>query len=179
MAAASSPQRFIFKVILMGDYAVGKTCIIRRYVSDSFSEDYKASIGVDITSQQLRFELHEVQLQIWDMSGQTDFRQVRTQFMSGTDCAILVFDLTRPNSLDNISSWINEIYASTPNIPLVLVGNKADLVNERQVDPDAVKRIIDEFRMLFYIETSAKSGSNVNQLFNDIAQKLLVDISPH
>jgi small GTP-binding protein len=162
----------------MGDYAVGKTCIIRRYVSDSFSEDYKASIGVDITSQQLQFELHEVQLQIWDMSGQTDFRQVRTQFMSGTDCAILVFDLTRPSSLENISSWINEIYATTPNIPLVLVGNKADLINERKVDSEAVKRIVEEFRMFFYIETSAKSGSNVTPLFQDVAQKLMSDISP-
>jgi small GTP-binding protein len=160
----------------MGDYAVGKTCIIRRYVSDTFIEDYKASIGVDITSQELTFEKNQVQLQIWDMSGQTDFKLVRSQFMSGTDMGIIVFDLTRPSSLENVSRWINEIHAMVPKLPLVLVGNKADLTNERQISREAAEKALADHNMLFYSETSAKSGENIIQLFNDIAQQLLEDI---
>lgn len=157
----------------MGDYAVGKTCIIRRYVSDTFIEDYKASIGVDITSQELSFDKDDVQLQIWDMSGQTDFKLVRSQFMSGTDMGIIVFDLTRPSSLQNVSRWINEIHAMVPKLPLVMVGNKADLVNERQISKELAEEKMKEHNMLFYVETSAKSGENIIQLFNDIAQQLL------
>ena len=160
----------------MGDYAVGKTCIIRRYVSDTFIEDYKASIGVDITSQELTFEKGEVQLQIWDMSGQTDFKLVRSQFMSGTDMGIIVFDLTRPSSLENVSRWINEIHAMVPKLPLVLVGNKSDLTNERQIPKEAAENAAKEHDMIWYLETSAKSGDNIIQLFKDIAQQLLTDM---
>jgi Ras-related protein Rab-6A len=160
----------------MGDYAVGKTCIIRRYVSDTFIEDYKASIGVDITSQELTFEKNQVQLQIWDMSGQTDFKLVRSQFMSGTDMGIIVFDLTRPSSLENVTRWINEIHAMVPKLPLVLVGNKADLTNERQITKEAAEKALTDHNMLFYTETSAKSGTNIIQLFDDITQKLLADV---
>jgi small GTP-binding protein len=171
-------QRWIFKVILMGDYAVGKTCIIRRYVSNTFIEDYKASIGVDITSQELKFDKTDVQLQIWDMSGQTDFKLVRSQFMSGTDLGIVVFDLTRPSSLDNVSRWMNEIHAMLPDLPLVLVGNKTDLVNERQISKEVAEKATKENNMLFYRETSAKSGENITKLFNDIAQHLLANMQP-
>ena len=176
MAETPSSQRWIFKVILMGDYAVGKTCIIRRYVSNTFIEDYKASIGVDITSQELSFEKGQVQLQIWDMSGQTDFKLVRSQFMSGTDMGVIVFDLTRPSSLDNVSRWINEIHAMVPKLPLVLVGNKSDLTNERQILKEAAEKKAKEHEMLQYLETSAKSGENIIELFKDIAQQLLADM---
>ena len=160
----------------MGDYAVGKTCIIRRYVSNTFIEDYKASIGVDITSQELSFEKGQIQLQIWDMSGQTDFKLVRSQFMSGTDMGIIVFDLTRPSSLDNVSRWINEIHAMVPKLPLVLVGNKSDLTNERQILKETAEKKAKEHEMLQYLETSAKSGENIIELFKDIAQQLLADM---
>ncbi|MFX1565673.1 MAG: Rab family GTPase [Promethearchaeota archaeon] len=175
MAEESLAQRWIFKVILMGDYAVGKTCIIRRYVSNTFIEDYKASIGVDITSQELTFKKDKVQLQLWDMSGQTDFKLVRSQFMSGTDIGIIVFDLTRPSSLENVSRWVNEIHAMIPQLPLVLVGNKADLGNERQISKEIAEKTAQEQEMLFYCETSAKSGENISLLFNDIAQRLLTE----
>ncbi len=171
----SSPKRWIFKIILMGDYAVGKTCIIRRYVSDSFIEDYKASIGVDITSQELNYEDDIVQLQLWDMSGQTDFKLVRKQFMSGTDIGIIVFDLTRLSSLQNVGRWINEIHAMIPELPLALVGNKSDLDRERQISREAAEKTMKEHGMLFYAETSAKSGDNITQLFADVTQQLMED----
>jgi small GTP-binding protein len=175
VADAVSSKRYIFKIILMGDYAVGKTCIIRRYVTNTFIEEYKASIGVDITSQELSLKNGDVQLSIWDMSGQTDFKLVRKQFMTGTDMGIIVFDLTRPSSLQNIGRWINEILVMVPNLPLVLVGNKADLTNERQITKEEAEKVAKEHNMLFYAETSAKSGENIIQLFTDIAQNLLAD----
>ncbi|MFX1318355.1 MAG: Rab family GTPase [Promethearchaeota archaeon] len=176
MADISSPKRWIFKVILMGDYAVGKTCIIRRYVSDTFIEDYKASIGVDITSQELDYKDDLVQLQLWDMSGQTDFKLVRKQFMSGTDIGIIVFDLTRPSSLLNVERWINEIHVMLPELPLVLVGNKSDLSNERQISRETAEKTVKKFDMLFYSETSAKSGDNITQLFKDVTKRLMADM---
>jgi small GTP-binding protein len=176
LADASSPKRWIFKVILMGDYAVGKTCIIRRYVSNTFIEDYKASIGVDITSQELNYEADLVQLQLWDMSGQTDFKLVRKQFMSGTDIGVIVFDLTRPSSLQSVGRWINEIHAMVPELPLVLVGNKSDLEKERQVSQKDAEKTVKEHGMLFYAETSAKSGTNITQLFGDVAHRLMTEM---
>lgn len=173
MAESSSPQRFIFKFIILGDYAVGKTCVIRRYVSDTFDEEYKASIGVDITSQQLFFDPHRVQLQIWDMSGQTDFRELRRQFMNGSDCGIIVFDVTRQSSLENIPRWMNEARANVPGLQFALVGNKTDLVDERVVKHEEAERAAKENQMLFYIETSAKSGSNIQLLFKKLAQLIL------
>jgi Ras-related protein Rab-6A len=173
VAESPSPQRFIFKFIILGDYAVGKTCVIRRYVSDTFDEEYKASIGVDITSQQLFFDPHNVQLQIWDMSGQTDFRELRRQFMNGSDCGIIVFDVTRRSSLENITRWINEARANVPGLQFVLVGNKTDLVNDRVVKHEEAERAAKENQMLLYIETSAKSGSNIQLLFKKLAQIIL------
>ncbi|MFX1299702.1 MAG: Rab family GTPase [Promethearchaeota archaeon] len=173
MAESPSPQRFIFKFIILGDYAVGKTCVIRRYVSDTFDEEYKASIGVDITSQQLFFDPLHVQLQIWDMSGQTDFRELRRQFMNGSDCGIIVFDVTRRSSLENITRWINEAQANVPGLQFALVGNKTDLVDERVVKHEEAERAAKENQMLLYIETSAKSGSNIQLLFKKLAQLIL------
>lgn len=173
MAESPSPQRFIFKFIILGDYAVGKTCVIRRYVSDTFDEEYKASIGVDITSQQLFFDPLHVQLQIWDMSGQTDFRELRRQFMNGSDCGIIVFDVTRRSSLENITRWINEARANVPGLQFALVGNKTDLVDERVVKHEEAERAAKENQMLLYIETSAKSGSNIQLLFKKLAQLIL------
>lgn len=173
MAESPSPQRFIFKFIILGDYAVGKTCVIRRYVSDTFDEEYKASIGVDITSQQLFFDPHQVQLQIWDMSGQTDFRELRRQFMNGSDCGIIVFDVTRRSSLENIPRWMNEARANVPGLQFALVGNKTDLVDERVVKHEEAERAAKENKLLFYIETSAKSGSNIQLLFKRLAQLIL------
>ena len=173
MAESPSPQRFIFKFIILGDYAVGKTCVIRRYVSDTFDEEYKASIGVDITSQQLFFDPHHVQLQIWDMSGQTDFPELRRQFMNGSDCGIIVFDVTRRSSLENIIRWINEARANVPGLQFALVGNKTDLADERVVKHEEAERAAKENQMLLYIETSAKSGSNIQLLFKKLAQLIL------
>ena len=172
MAEPLSPQRFIIKFIILGDYAVG-SCVIRRYVSDAFDEEYKASIGVDITSQQLFFDPHQVQLQIWDMSGQTDFRELRRQFMNGSDCGIIVFDVTRRSSLENITRWINEARANVPGLQFALVGNKTDLVDERVVKHEEAERAAKENQMLLYIETSAKSGSNIQLLFKKLAQLIL------
>lgn len=176
MADDSGSQRYIFKIILMGDYAVGKTCIIRRYVSDTFLEEYKASIGVDITSQQLSYGTEHVQLQLWDMSGQTDFRMVRSQFMAGTDLGVIVFDLTRPSSLENIDRWISEILTHVQDLPMVLIGNKSDLTSERLVESKAGQRAAKERKMLFYAETSAKSGTNIQKIFQDMGRQLIDDV---
>lgn len=177
VADHDSPRRYIFKVVLLGDYAVGKTCIVQRYISDTFDEDYKATLGVDICSQQLRFGKDEIQLQIWDLSGQTDFELLRTQYLNGSDCAVIVYDVTRPSSLENIQVWIREAHTQLPSLPIVLVGNKADLDEERRVSQKQAQQSANEHGMLFYLETSAKSGENVDRLFHQLAQRLIVNMN--
>jgi small GTP-binding protein len=158
---------------LLGDYSVGKTCIAKRYVSDSFEPEYKPSIGVDILSRQLKVGKHNVQLQIWDMSGQTEFRRLRRQYLEGTDCGIIVFDLTRRSSLDAVPTWLEESREINPKLPAVLVGNKSDMVETRAVTRQEAAGLAKSLRLLFYTETSTRLGTNVDKLFRNLAVRLL------
>ncbi|MCK5614294.1 GTP-binding protein, partial [Candidatus Pacearchaeota archaeon] len=114
-----------YKIILAGDGAVGKTSLINRFVTGAFAGDYKATIGVAIASKSLVVKDQEVSLQIWDIAGQTLFREFRKKFYLRAQGALLVFDLTVPKSLDNLHlSWIKDIHQITGEIPSVLIGNK-------------------------------------------------------
>jgi small GTP-binding protein len=165
--------KYVFKIVVLGDYAVGKTCIIKRYIENTFEEDYKASIGVDISSHVMEVGENRVQLQIWDMSGQTEFMPVRSQYLNGADSGAIVIDLTRRACIDNIPRWIDEAHAKVADMPLVLVGNKADLSERRVITTQEGKKAAKKHGMLFYVETSAKSGANVSSLFEQIGQECL------
>jgi small GTP-binding protein len=169
----NSGGKYVFKVVMLGDYAVGKTCIVKRYVKNTFEEDYKASIGVDISSHVVELGENRVQLQIWDISGQTGFMSVRSQYLSATDCGAVVIDLTRQSSVDGIPRWIQEAHAKVPGLPLILVGNKADISEERVIAAKEGKKLAKKYGMFSYIETSARSGANVSSLFEEIARQSL------
>lgn len=173
MADEASTGKRVLKVVLLGDYSVGKTAVAKRYLANAFEHEYRPSIGVDILSRRLQLGQEDVQLQIWDMSGQTEFRRLRQQYLEATDCALIIFDLTRRSSLDAVPSWVEEAREFNPKLPAVLVGNKADMTEARTVTEKEAAGLAKSLRMLFYMETSAKSGGNIDQVFKEVAKQLV------
>lgn len=168
----------VFKIVLLGDYKVGKTAIAKRYLANAFEHEYRPSIGIDILSQRIQLGQDHVQLQIWDMSGQTEFRRLRQQYLEATDCAVIVFDLTRRSSLDAVPSWVEEARELNPKLTTVLVGNKVDMNQTRTVTGKEAAGLAKSLRMLFYMETSAKSGDNIHQVFKEVAKRLVAPRKP-
>ncbi|MFX1244476.1 MAG: Rab family GTPase [Promethearchaeota archaeon] len=167
-------SRYMFKVSVIGDYAVGKTSLIKRFMTNSFDEEYKATLGAAISSFKTKANKSDVSLQVWDLAGQTSFRRVRVQYLFGTDFAITVFDLTRKDTLSNIREWVDDVQKGAPGVLLYLVGNKVDITTERVVKQDDAVKTAKNLGMLGYMETSAKEGTNVKELFQVISE-LLVD----
>lgn len=115
------------KIVMCGDFAVGKTTFVKLFLGGEILEGYKPTIGVDIGRKNLDIDQRRIILQIWDLSGQQSFQSIRRQFYSRTDGAILVFDVSRRKTYQNIHKWAEEILEQTGKIPIVLVGNKIDL----------------------------------------------------
>ncbi|KAL5247255.1 hypothetical protein ACHWQZ_G019202 [Mnemiopsis leidyi] len=160
-----------FKICVLGDSGVGKTCIIRRFVSNSFSETEGASVGAAYTEKSVDVDGVSHKLQIWDLAGQEHFRSLAPIYYRGAAAAILVFDLTYKNSFKSIENWLTELERNGPEgILLALVGNKADYQEEIR---EVFRNEIEEFARkhgLAYFETSAKLGSNVQEAFLHICR---------
>jgi small GTP-binding protein len=159
-----------YKVVLAGEGAVGKTTLINRFVTGSFSTDYKATIGVQIFSKKIFIKGQEINLQIWDIAGQTLFRNFRPRFFVNASGALLVFDLTVPASLYYLRQWINDIKQITEDIPFVLIGNKNDLINLQSISAEDITEFLikNNSDIKTYYSTSALSGENVEQSFLDL-----------
>jgi small GTP-binding protein len=162
----------MFKVTIIGDYAVGKTSLIKRYMTDTFEESYKATLGASISNFKTAVADSTISLQVWDLAGQTAFQRIRVQYLFGTDFAIVVYDITRKDTLDCVKDWVKDVRKSAPEVLLYLVGNKTDLEGNRVVSSSSAKKIGKSLNMLGYLETSAKDGSNVRKLFQNISQLL-------
>ncbi len=162
---------FTIKVILCGDYRVGKTSLIRRFVNDSFQQSYVATIGVDISRREMRFDENcTINFLIWDIGGQLhQMTPYRKRFYNGAHAAFLIFDKTRRESFVNIQKWIDDIDKKNPQgIPKILIGNKSDLSFDIEVTDEEIKDFTKELGVEF-IETSAKTGENVDLAFKYIA----------
>jgi small GTP-binding protein len=169
---------FPIKLILIGDYNVGKTSLIMRFVENSFKDSYHSTIGVEISQKSLNLsESTKISFVIWDIGGQiTQMAPYRKRFYSGANSAFLVIDRTRPNILASVERWYNEIkkYVSS-TMQIILIGNKSDLADEIIVREDQLKYIADQFGFN-YILTSAKTGENVVDSFLYIAYKYLESV---
>ncbi|MBD3195994.1 MAG: GTP-binding protein [Candidatus Lokiarchaeota archaeon] len=165
---------YAFKLILGGDGAVGKTSMVHRFVEDSFKSDYKGTIGTSIMKKQCSFDdlKSSVRFVIWDLAGQTQFRRVRQTYLANAEAGILVFDVTRKETFENIRQWHDEIIKASKNISLILVGNKIDLVDERDVFHEEGEGFANELN-ISYIETSAKTGENINEAFKMLALQMI------
>ncbi len=171
MGASFSMEKYTFKIVVCGDYEVGKTSLLNRFIDQKFAEDYLPTLGVNMLRKMINFKNNEVKLMFWDIAGQELYASVRDQFYEGTNGAILVYDVTRPQSFVNIANWYNEIMAAvkTP-IYCILVGNKIDL--EKSVPTETAQQLAEEYQLLF-LETSARTGENIEEAFHMLIDYLI------
>jgi small GTP-binding protein len=178
------PKR-AYKIVLIGDPEVGKTSIRRKYMGKSFRADYLKTLGADFAAQKVNIEGELVLLTIWDLAGQTIFHGMRSSFYHGCKCALVVFDVTNPQTLKNSLKWAEEAtnYAKNSLQELYLIGNKIDLVDDREVHPEDIEEIAQKFQESFNFpakiyETSALTGENINELFEHMSRRLIVGDIP-
>lgn len=163
----------LFKLVLIGDSGVGKSCILLRFADDSFTESYITTIGVDFRFRTINVNGKNVKLQIWDTAGQERFRTITSAYYRGADSIVLVYDTTDRESFDHIDSWLQEVNKySNDNTVKVLIGNKSDKNEERKITSEEGKAKADSAGMLF-IETSAKDATHIEDAFLMISSKLV------
>lgn len=157
----------LLKVVIAGDGAVGKTSLVRQYSEGKFDQSRVMTIGVDFQTQTVALPTGAVKLSIWDMAGQERFQSMRSGFYRGSRAAALVYDVTRPDTLANLSTWRDEILTVVEAQPFVVVGNKIDLARVVKVD---TARAYAESIGAQYVETSARTAQGVADLFRSLAQ---------
>ncbi|KAF2459135.1 ras family-domain-containing protein [Lineolata rhizophorae] len=161
-----------FKLVFLGEQSVGKTSLITRFMYDSFDNTYQATIGIDFLSKTMYLEDRTVRLQLWDTAGQERFRSLIPSYIRDSSVAVVVYDISNKKSFENTRKWVDDVRGERGNdVIIVLVGNKTDLNDKREVTTAQGE---DEARRhnLMFIETSAKVGHNVKTLFRRIAQAL-------
>ncbi|XP_062091333.1 ras-related protein RABA3 [Humulus lupulus] len=163
---------YVFKVVVIGDSAVGKTQILSRFTKNEFCFDSKSTIGVEFQTRTVTINDKLIKAQIWDTAGQERYRAVTSAYYRGALGAMLVYDITKRQSFDHVARWVEELRAHADNsIVIMLIGNKADLVDLRAVPTeDAVEFAEDQG--LFFSETSALSGDNVNTAFFRVLEEI-------
>lgn len=163
---------YLFKLLLIGDSGVGKSCLLLRFADDSYLDSYISTIGVDFKIRTVEQDGKTIKLQIWDTAGQERFRTITSSYYRGAHGIIIVYDITDQESFNNVKQWLSEIdrYASE-NVNKLLVGNKSDLNDNRAVSYDTAKAFADEIGIPF-MEASAKSATNVEQAFMAMAAEI-------
>lgn len=168
---------YVFKVVVIGDSAVGKTQLLSRFAKNEFCLDSKSTIGVEFQTRTVTISSKLIKAQIWDTAGQERYRAVTSAYYRGALGAMLVYDVTKRQSFDHVARWVEELRAhADSSIVIMLIGNKADLVELREVPTeDAVE--FAESQGLFFFETSALSGENVEAAFSKVLEEIYVVVS--
>jgi len=168
----NSEYDYLFKLLLIGDSGVGKSCLLLRFADDTYTESYISTIGVDFKIRTIQLDGKTIKLQIWDTAGQERFRTITSSYYRGAHGIIVVYDTTEMESFNNVKQWLHEIdrYA-TEGVNKLLVGNKSDLIAKRQVDTATAKDLADSLSIPF-LETSAKSAENVERAFMTMAGEI-------
>jgi small GTP-binding protein len=165
-----------FKFVIIGDHEVGKTSLVRRFVENKFSHDYRATIGLNILSHSYEFYGNKIIYSLWDVGAQQYFKRFRQTYYLGTQAAFIVFDLTNEKSFESVKEWCKELedFIGGREIPIIIIGNKTDLRDKREVSYEDGVRLVNELLnkpniAISYIETSALTGENVEDAFTLIA----------
>jgi len=166
------------KILLLGEFRVGKSSMVLRYVEDRFPGDYMATIGANflvktVTLKTSSGQTVKIGLQIWDIGGHARSSQVGRVFFQGVSGALLVYDLTRKDTLDKLPLWIDQLKKYSPEARMYLVGNKNDLVEERQITFEDGKEASLKLKMENFFETSAKTGNHIQETFEHMASYLV------
>ena len=155
----------MFKVVLVGDQFVGKTNIMSKYLKNEFHEDSKATVGVEFGSKQFNIDGHNIKAQIWDTAGQERYKAITSAYYKGAKGAFVVYDITNKNSFESIEKWINDLKgAADKDLTIIVVGNKCDLEEKRQVTKEKGEEKANKLEVAF-METSAFSGENLDKAF--------------
>lgn len=161
-----------YKLVFLGDQGVGKTSIITRFMYDSFDCHYQATIGIDFLSKTLYLADRTVRLQLWDTAGQERFRSLIPSYIRDSAAAVVVYDITNPSSFTNTSKWIDNVRTERgSDVVIALVGNKCDETENRQISYEEGEAVAMKSNIIF-METSAKTGYKVNDLFRRLATEL-------
>lgn len=171
------PISIIKKVCLLGDPAVGKTSLIRKYVYDIFDDSYIPTIGTKVTKKSLEFTVGEqpihLSILIWDILGQKEFMTFHQAYFQGSEAGLLVCDATRPETIQNMNDWIETFFNSVGKVPVIFLLNKTDLIDLDTYDKTQIEELASKYKTKYYM-TSAKDGTNVEDAFKLISQNLVI-----
>ncbi|TFF86372.1 MAG: GTP-binding protein [Promethearchaeota archaeon] len=162
----------VYKICFLGDPEVGKTSVIIRHTERRFEESYKLTIGTDISAKLMQVQDKNIYLIIWDIGGQERYQILRESYLQGSFGAILVMSVTDRESFNHTNDWLSEYRKSCGDLPVVLLANKVDLDDERVVSNEDIKKKAEELG-IEYLETSAKTGNNVDKAFEKLINKII------
>ena len=170
--SGNQKETYKFKVVVVGDSGVGKTNLIKRFVSNEFKSDSKATVGVEFLSKNFIINGEIFKIEIWDTAGQERYKSITTAYYKGAKGAMIVYDVTNQTSFDNVDKWYNEIKdKAAKNINLIMIGNKNDLVDMKIINSDSASEKAKSFGIAI-METSALDSSNVKEAFYLILQEM-------
>lgn len=162
-----------FKLVLFGNVSVGKTSLIDRFVNDKFESDYTSTLGYNVFEKSLTVDEINISFIIFDIGGQEQFAELRKKYATGAKAALLVYDITNKDSFNNIENWHTDLMEFTDKASFILVGNKVDLSDERQVEKEEGMDLSDKLKADGFFETSAKNSIDVDSAFLKLAEILV------
>jgi len=162
------------KIVLIGDARVGKTSLVRRFVTNMFDPSYKITLGTTIMKKELEYLTNNITLVIWDIGGQEVFRQIRSKYFFGSKGAIAVCDASNIESYNSLSSWVDSFRKEVGDCPMIFLANKCDL-KETQVTEEDMKKLVATYNKTEFLFTSAKDGTNAEKAFSDLTRLMIED----
>ena len=168
-----STDEYVYKVLLLGDTTVGKTCSLMKYTDKTFQDIHMATIGLDYRLKSMKLKSGKnIKLQIWDTAGQDRFRAITKNYYKGSHGIILIYDVTNVQTFENVKQWVSQIREeASANVIIYIAGNKIDMEEERKVNKEEGEKLAEELGFPF-VETSAKSGININETFEDLVERI-------
>ena len=170
-------QEFLYKILLLGDSAVGKTCFFMQYTENTFHEVHMSTVGLDHKTKNVQIDGKTYKIQIWDTAGQERFRTITKNYFKGAHGIILIYDVTSNDTFESVRNWIKQIKQEVDDkVCIILVGNKIDMEEQRVVTKEQGESMANEYGLTHY-ECSAKTGENVERSFNELVKKTVENFS--